>query len=108
MFTINVYKVKDNFEKKEEFAQSLANTFQKCTPYKVVCFIHEMENWTISDENGERNFINVQIFSDPGEFNIRKQLSALEELQQLIETLSPYSLTTPKVFITLVENHLLF
>ena len=106
MLTINVYMTKYELEMKRELAQNVAQTFQQFTTYKVLCFIHEIDKECISDDSGERNFVNIQIFTDPGEFNMRRLFPALEALQKLIESLTPLpSACSPRVSISVVENH---
>jgi phenylpyruvate tautomerase PptA (4-oxalocrotonate tautomerase family) len=108
---IDVYSAVGTFTDKHGLAARLAATLMEIEQVpdipmfraNTAAFIHELPDGSISNVDGEGNYVRVQVLTNAGALDRSKQLAVVERLTQLIAQAAGDSSLAARTWVLLTE-----
>jgi phenylpyruvate tautomerase PptA (4-oxalocrotonate tautomerase family) len=109
---IDVYAARGTFAEKHQLAQELAHAVMRWEQVpdlalfrdNTAAFIHEMPEETISNVNGDTDYVRVQVLTPVGVLDREKQLGVVRELTDIIAAAAGDPTMTSRTWVLLTES----
>jgi phenylpyruvate tautomerase PptA (4-oxalocrotonate tautomerase family) len=109
---IDVYAVNGTFADKHDLAQQLAAAVMKWEQVpplalfknNTAAFIHDLPADSLSNVNGDSNYVRVQVLTPVGVLNRDKQLGVVRELTDIIAAQARDASLTERTWVLLTES----
>ena len=109
---IDVYAAKGTFSDKHKLAQDLAKAVMKWEQVpdldlfkkNTASFIHDLDPDSISNADGDLNYVRVQILTPIGVLNREKQIGVVKELTEIIGEAAGDSTLKNRTWVLISES----
>jgi phenylpyruvate tautomerase PptA (4-oxalocrotonate tautomerase family) len=109
---IDVYAAQGTFGEKHQLAQDLASAVMRWEQVpdlalfrdNTAAFIHEMPSETLSNVNGDSNYVRVQVLTPVGVLDRDKQLGVVKELTEIIAGAAGDPTVASRTWVLLTES----
>jgi phenylpyruvate tautomerase PptA (4-oxalocrotonate tautomerase family) len=109
---IDVYAAQGTFGEKHQLAQDLASAVMRWEQVpdlalfrdNTAAFSHEMPSETLSNVNGDSNYVRVQVLTPVGVLDRDKQLGVVKELTEIIAGAAGDPTVASRTWVLLTES----
>jgi phenylpyruvate tautomerase PptA (4-oxalocrotonate tautomerase family) len=109
---IDVYSTQATFEDKHQLAQDLAAAVMRWEKVpelelfkkNTAAFIHELPPGSISNVDGDENYVRVQVLTPAGVLDRDKQLGVIRELTDIVATAAGDLTLAERTWVLLTES----
>jgi phenylpyruvate tautomerase PptA (4-oxalocrotonate tautomerase family) len=109
---IDVYAAEGTFSNKHQLAQDLASAVMRWEQVpdlalfrdNTAAFVHEMPAETISNVNGDSNYVRVQVLTPVGVLDRDKQLGVVKELTEIVAAAAGERTVSERTWVLLTES----
>jgi phenylpyruvate tautomerase PptA (4-oxalocrotonate tautomerase family) len=109
---IDVYSVSGTFSDKHGLAKELASAVMRWEQVPLLplfsnntaAFIHELPSDSLSNVNGDSNYVRVQVLTPVGALDRDKQLGVVKELTDIVAAAAGDPTLTERTWVLLTES----
>jgi phenylpyruvate tautomerase PptA (4-oxalocrotonate tautomerase family) len=108
---IDVYATAGTFKRPHDLAQTLARTLMSIEQVpdipmfrrNTAAFVHELAGETLSNVEGESNYVRVQVLTNAGALDRPKQLAVVEQFTRLVAEAAGDPTFSERTWVLLTE-----